>query len=187
MIYYLYKIINNNSNSTYYGITNNTKNRWRSHKYSCNKGIKTPLYDAMRSYGFDAFTMETVACFLDKESACLAEIESIDDNRKSSIRCYNLHDGGTIGYSMKENPRYDDWKNKLVEKRAGRKPALGMKHSDENKKYFKEVSDKYWKTQNTYPVDIIATLTFKEASEQYGISRTHYYRLRVRFGSYDSR
>jgi predicted DNA-binding protein (UPF0251 family) len=52
-----------------------------------------------------------------------------------------------------------------------------MTHSEENKRLFSEVSKAYWDTQQTYKIDDVCTLSFRQAHEQYGISKTHYYRL----------
>lgn len=73
-----------------------------------------------------------------------------------------------------------EWKSKLSEKRKGRKPALGMQHTDENRALFQKLSREYWSTQHTYCWDDIKDLSFREANEKYGISKTHYYRLRKR-------
>ena len=81
---------------------------------------------------------------------------------------------------------------KLKEQRKGRTPALGMKHTDESKKISSEVSNKYWDTQDTFArnpekVEAILQLSHKEAKLQFGISTTHYYRLKKRFASNDSK
>jgi hypothetical protein len=66
----------------------------------------------------------------------------------------------------------------LSQARQGRTPALGMKHSDENKRYFSECSKR---REPKYPKQV-TEIPFKEASEKYGISKTHYYRLLKRAG-----
>ena len=53
-----------------------------------------------------------------------------------------------------------------------------MKHTEENKKLFSEVSNKYWDEHRLYTVEqIVSAGSFKKAQELYGISKTHYYRL----------
>jgi hypothetical protein len=70
----------------------------------------------------------------------------------------------------------------LKEKRKGRKPALGMKHTEDNKKKFGEFGKMRWDIYGRYPDDVI-NYSFNEAKEKYGISKTHYYRLRKLGGS----
>jgi hypothetical protein len=53
-----------------------------------------------------------------------------------------------------------------------------MKHSEENKKLFSEVSNKYWNSQDTYNSNEILKYGFTKANKIFGISKTHYYRLR---------
>lgn len=145
------------------------------------KGCKTPLYDAVRSYGWDAFALEvldegTVEEIAEKEIALIA----------SDPDCYNLHLGGSIGFDnrLKGPEATAVWRERMRVARVGRKPALGMRHSAENKKLFSEVSNKYWADKFKY--DSIADEIFKhgqvEAKRLYGISKTHYHRMRKRLG-----
>ena len=78
-----------------------------------------------------------------------------------------------------------NWKKKLSKSRKGRKPALGMKHSKENKILFSKISNEYWGTQITYKWEDFKHLSHKEAKKQFGISTTHYYRLKKRFETND--
>ena len=91
--------------------------------------------------------------------------------------------------NAKGTQAHSEWKTKIREARKGRTPALGMKHTEENKKLFKQVSLDYWSTQNTYDKNAkeILQLSHKEAKEQFGISTTHYYRLKKRFATNDSK
>ena len=83
-------------------------------------------------------------------------------------------EGGKPSFRVKD---IKSWKKKLRKARKGRKPSLGMKHSDENKKLFSKVSTEYWKSQKTYDVEQVRKLSFKEANLKLGISKTHYYRI----------
>lgn len=174
---------------------------------------KTYLYNAMRKHDISNFSFEIVASFSNKEECELYEIAKISYMRSEGIPNYNLHDGGTLGYNMQNSPKYEEWKqklsanaianspdiearkvwiNKLKEQRKGRTPALGMKHTNEAKEYASEVSNKYWDTQNTFARDpkkvaAILALSHKEAKLQFGISTTHYYRLKKRFTSNDGK
>lgn len=185
-MYYLYEIRNSKSNTKYFGITNNIANRWRSHKSCANSGRKTPLYDAMRSYGIDCFSIHELDSFLTREEACLSEIIEIDNARINKYRLYNLADGGDGGHTVTCPVKKEEWKAKLKKARAGRKPAKGMKHTKENKELFSKVSKEYWDSQETYDPQEVVKLSFKQAKEVYGISKTHYYRLRKRVAINDS-
>lgn len=181
----VYKVTNKISKKCYYGITENLYNRKANHKNRSKKenrnkrGGKTPFYDAIRKYGWENFNWEIIFEGSKKECSSL-EIKLI----KRDINCYNLHEGGSIGFSMKNKTteEFNEWKNKLKKARKGKKPALGMSHSEENKKLFKKCSDKYWSTQKTYnSVEILnygkihgMTKTLKK----YGISKTHYYKFK---------
>ncbi len=173
----------------------------------------TYLYNAMRKHGIDSFSFQITATFNCKKECELYEIAKIKQMRTDAIPNYNLHDGGTLGYDMRSSSRYAEWKkalkenaignsknaetkeawlNKLKEQRKGRTPALGMKHTDEAKQLASEVSNKYWDSQDTITRDpekvtAILALSHKEAKAQFGISTTHYYRLKKRFTSNDSK
>lgn len=167
---YLYQIRNLVSGRKYYGITSNYKQRWHSHRQMRSK---TPLYDAMRSYGKDNFVMEVIEEG-DPEYIAQQEIFWI----ASDPNCYNLHQGGHIGFDIrtKDAESVEQWKSKLRTARAGRTPAKGMKHSAETKRICGESSKARWDEKGRYPSDV-TSLNFKEAKEKYGISKTHYYRL----------
>lgn len=177
----VYKAVNTISGSTYYGISKNFKKRKSSHRKNskeCNKGkrgCKTPFYDAVRSYGWNKF--EWFILF----EGDVKECEEMEINLiASDNNCYNLHKGGHTGYDVttKSKEEVEQWKNKLKEARKGRTPAKGMQHTEENKKLFKEMSIMYWNSVKTYDWCEIKHLTHKEAKEQFGISTTHYYRLK---------
>ena len=177
-MYTLYKIVNTASGTVYYGITKNLRARWSAHRNSAKRGLKSPVYDAMRSYGIDKFEIEVIEDNLTRQEACDKEVELIAD---PTVKKYNLHCGGDIGFSMRTKAPevYEEWKSKLRKARKGRKPAAGMKHSEENKELFRKVSREYWDTQQTYSKEVLS-LPFCQANRKYGISRTHYYRLRKR-------
>jgi group I intron endonuclease len=174
-MYKLYKITNKINGKRYFGITKTSlKQRWNMHRYSSKTG-KHYLACAMRSYGIENFHIELIQEFESEEECCLAEQEAI----KQNSGLYNLAVGGQTGFSMrrKSPEEFSLWVESLKRARAGRTPALGMKHSDENKKLFGEFGKLRWEIYGRYPDDV-TRLSFKEAHETYGISKTHYYRLR---------
>ena len=173
---YLYKISNSVSESIYIGITKNKINdRWSSHKNAAKRGVKTPLYDSMRAKGFECFQIEIVQEFSKYEDLLKAEYNLIKKLKDQSFKLYNLLDGGISHFNIKDK---EAWKQKLKKARAGRKPFLGMKHTEDNKQLFKEVSNKYWSTQKTYSHEDIKNLSLTDAIKTTGISKTHYYRLK---------
>ena len=175
---FVYKIINSINGKEYIGITKNISTRWNAHVHS-SKTKNTPLYTAMRKYGSDKFYMHVICICPDWEYACMVEIKLIE----LSYNLYNLAGGGDGGFVVPESKKAE-WKEKIKSARRGRTPAKGMKHTEENKKLFAEISNKYWATQYTYNAEEILKYSFKEAKELFGISRTHYYRLK-RNMSYD--
>lgn len=172
---YLYKITNKISGTVYFGITNNMRQRWYVHKHCYRSGYKTPLYDAMRSYGIDNFLIEVIEEAEDKEYIANREIEMIANTPKT----YNLHRGGHIGFDIRTKGESEaaEWIAKLTKARQGKKPALGMKHSEENKKLFGEYGKLRWDIYGRYPKEVL-DYGFAEANKKFGISKTHYYRLR---------
>lgn len=171
---YLYEIRNTESNSVYVGITRNSlEQRFRSHKHSAKCSKKTPLYDAIRSKGFDKFSINLVKEYQTEEELLQAEKDLIKHHREFS-GCYNVLDGGEAYFPIKD---WEAHKQKLRIARQGRKPALGMSHTEENKKKFSEFGKMRWDMYGRYPKDIISH-SFLEANKLFGISKTHFYRLR---------
>lgn len=178
-MFYLYFILNTVSGTGYFGITNKSvRRRLLEHHYSASNNKKTKLYDAIRSYGIEAFAIYTVCESDTRDAIEWAEKEAIRLSGVKGLRLYNMTSGGDGGFVVPES-KITEWKAKLSLARQGRKPALGMKHTEENKKLFSEVSRKYWEENRVYDPAIIAGFTsFKEANKQTGISKTHYYRIK---------
>lgn len=57
-----------------------------------------------------------------------------------------------------------------------------MKHTEENRLLFSKVSKEYWDSQETYNWEEIKKYSHKEAKKIFGISTTHYYRLKKQNG-----
>lgn len=172
----LYRITNKVSGTVYFGITNNLKQRKASHKYCAKKGMKSPLYCAIRAYGWENFKFDVICEFEDREKCCKCEIILIEYYQGKT---YNLHEGGGNGFSIltKSPEEIEEWRCKLKEKRAGRQPALGMHHTEENKTLFGEYGKLRWDIYGRYP-DEVLDFGFTESNKRFGISKTHYYRLR---------
>lgn len=175
-MYKLYHIINQINNHYYVGVTKNSlQRRFNSHKYAAKINTKSKFYDAVRRYGIDNFKIVLVSEFTEREECYLAEIEAIKQARLCGDIIYNLCDGGQGGFVVRD---IEAWKERMRKARVGKKPALGMKHTEENRKIFSIASKKRWANSYIYPREEIIKLTLKEAQVRFGISQTHYYRLR---------
>lgn len=171
----LYKITNTKSNTIYIGVTKNRiMQRFSSHKNAAMRGVKSALYDAMRSYGVEFFVIELVNTFDSEDSMLVAEEKLILFNKENNIKSYNIKNGGSKVFGIRDK---ESWITKLKEKRIGRKPAKGMKHNEDNKKLFSDYGKLRWDIHGRYP-DNVVTYSFKDAHRLFGISKTHYYRLR---------
>lgn len=172
---YLYEIRNKINSAVYVGITRSSlKQRWRGHLYSARSNKKSILYDAMRSIGEEHFYILEIKSFDTEADLLQSEKDLIKYHREFSEKCYNILDGGESYFPIYD---WETHKAKLRIARAGRKPALGMKHTEENKKAFGEFGKLRWDLYGRYPDDVV-NYSFKEASAKFGISKTHYYRLR---------
>lgn len=171
-MYKVYKITNKVNNKYYIGMTNQKlEKRFSQHKQNAKKGKVTYLYNAIRKYGSDNFIIELLSEYNSKEDCCKAEINFISENKNG----YNLALGGEGGFVVQD---IGSWKDKLKEARKGKTPALGLKHSEETKEKCAKASKEYWDSQDTYDWENIKNYSYKEAKEKFGISTTHYYRLK---------
>jgi hypothetical protein len=95
-------------------------------------------------------------------------------------KIYNLAIGGQTGFSMRRKTLEEQalWKENLCIGRQGLKPALGMKHTEANKARFSEFGKQRWDLYGRYPQEVL-DLGFSKSNRKYGISKTHYYRMRL--------
>lgn len=177
-MYYLYYIVSEKTNFIYIGITYNLKYRWANHKCSAKRNVKSPLYDCMRKHGINNFLMVLVNEYQTREEAQQAEIKEIKLAREKQWKILNVADGGEGGYVIPEDKK-SEWVTKLRVARKGKTPALGMKHTEENKKFFSECNKR---KVLRYPT-LDFSLGFTKNHKLYGISKTHYYRLLKRIKS----
>lgn len=173
----------------YVGLTKKSiEKRFKEHVREAkgNKFQKRHFYNAMRAFGDDCFYPVLIKNHLTREGAEELEKELINKHKSErTYRCLNMAPGGFGGFSMKSasESHRKEWIEKLKRARVGQKPALGMKHTVDNRRLFSEVSRKYWDVQDTYidKAEDILKLNHKDAKEVYGISTTHYYRLRKKW------
>lgn len=169
----VYRATNNINGKSYIGLTKGSlSSRKATHLHAVRKGSGTYFHNAIRKYGVDSFTWKVAAyCSSEQE---MRNIETSLISYYKSFGCYNLAPGGCGGYVVPDEKK-DEWKGKLRAARKGRKPALGMKHSEENKAFFAECNNR---KQPAYPGLDAVNSTFKDAHVETGISKTHFYRLR---------
>jgi len=173
-MYKVYYLVSYSTDKYYIGMTKSKlQTRLNQHRNSVRQEKKTPLYNCMRKY--DDFIIVLVGEYTSHKDCCDKERELISDARDKGYAILNLADGGEGGFTITD---IDSWKEKLKIKRQGGKPAMGMKHTEENKELFSKVSKKYWDTQDTYNPIEVTSVSFKKAKEKYGISKTHYHRLK---------
>lgn len=178
-MFYIYCIVNSISGSMYIGQTSSSIDR-RYYEHTYNAYVlekKNKLYDAMRKYNKETFYVVELEAVTTKSEANNLEILYIEQCQDIGINLYNMTKGGEGGFVVPDE-KLIEWKQKLSKSRQGRKPALGMKHTEENKQLFSEVSKKYWDEHRKYTTEqIVEAGSFKAANTLYGISKTHYYRL----------
>lgn len=168
---YLYIIRSDNSSKFYIGITNNPSRRIATHKHAA-KHKRTRLYDWIKKH--KDWELVIVNEYSSREEAKNDEIFWISFGSKNGWPLLNLAKGGEGGFVVTD---IEDWKSKLRAARKGRTPALGMKHNQATKEFCSKKSREYWDSQETYDISV-TTIPFKDARKRYGISKTHYYRLK---------
>ena len=125
----IYIITNLINGKQYVGQTINFKERKRNHLKTKNK--KTHLYKAFKLYGLNNFKFEEfISVISNTKNLYSLEMEIIQKLNTYGGNAYNETFGGegTIGYRPTPNAI-----KKLKEARVGRKPSLGMIHSEETK------------------------------------------------------
>lgn len=93
----IYKITNKINNKLYIGLTTMTiKERWSCHKAESRAGNNTILYNSMRKYGEDNFTIEQIDQANSQIELEEKEIYYIDYYKSISPKGYNLTYGGIV-------------------------------------------------------------------------------------------
>ena len=171
-MYKLYYIVSYETDSYYIGMTKNKLfTRLINHKSACKRQVHNKLYNVMRKYGVDNFFMVLHSEYETKEECCKAEISAIKLARDSGHSILNISDGGEGGFNVVD---VDSWIAKLKLARIGGKPFLGCLHTQETKNLCTIAGKKNKK----YDTAIASKFSYKEAHKLYGISKTHYYRLK---------
>lgn len=171
--YSVYKIVNLVNNKTYIGMTStNILTRFGRHWFQAKQKKGFAIHNAMSKHGIKNFIIGALEEFESKEEARQFEIEMISKTKGSNS--YNIKDGGEGGLHVRDK---ETWKRNMARARLGKTPFKGFKHSKEAKQKSSEASKKYWDSVYTYPKEVV-NMRYKDAYKLYGISRTHYYRLK---------
>lgn len=177
-MYTLYIITNTQSGTVYFGITKRpVSQRWSNHKHCALVLMKkTKMACAIRKYGVESFTTETLHVYDSQEECGKAEQDCI---AFYPGKTYNLAAGGQTGFDIrKKGPEaFEAWKERMRVNRVGKTPFKGKTHSEASRKVMGACSTKRWDRVGRYPSDI-TDLPFMEAHAKHGISRTHYYRIK---------
>lgn len=97
---FIYKISSTVTDKVYIGLTTTSvHSRWQGHMYTLNTGDKKPLYNAMRKYGVDTFSVECI----DSSATSINELKDLEKMYIKKYDCrapkgYNLTDGGETTY-----------------------------------------------------------------------------------------
>lgn len=101
-VYYVYLITNTVNGKSYVGMTcnvNGVKGRYAAHKSNSIRYVKdSQMYDDMRTFGFDKFTVETLM-ICSKKHAEMYEHKFIQNLKCLEPNGYNKDPGGLSGYS----------------------------------------------------------------------------------------
>lgn len=176
----VYIVENQENGRVYVGQTRRTLEiRKCQHEWAALRGNSmTPFHCAIRKYGAEAFIWHEY--IRTNDLATLDYMERLVIANECPHRLYNVEDGGHTGSS---GPLSEEHKAKMREARKGGRPALGMKHSEAVKEIMAANRKKRWGEDGKFTPQMVAeivTLGFAEAVAKFGISKTHYYRLKRR-------
>lgn len=93
------------------------------------------LKKAVKKYGKENFKFEILHFFNNPTDMFECERRLVTIDLVESDESYNLVVGGSGGFKVLN---VDEWKSKLKESRKGKKPALGLRHSEETRKRISE-------------------------------------------------
>lgn len=132
-MYEIYLIDNTVNNKVYIGVTTiGLHDRWSCHKSCARNGISYPLYDDMRKFGEDKFSIHLIDSADTKELGEMLEIKYVEKFCSIYPNGYNLTEGGFHPKSsiwMTDHDRAIDRGNKI------RKSLSGKPKSDEHRKH----------------------------------------------------
>lgn len=160
-IYSIYTFTNSITGKKYVGYTCDIKTRLKSHKSSLNKGVKTKLYDAIRSYGWNNFNFDVIYQSTDSIHT-LKVMENYFINEYNSYNNgYNMTLGGdgaigTTSWCKGKHPAQLLWDEDRKQKHSkilkdmwddNKKKMLSEKWTDDMKEEQRNKSILAWKSK----------------------------------------
>lgn len=125
---FIYQVLNLVSNKCYIGQSRQKVpiSRWCQHRHQAfvKRSTSSALYDAMRSYGLDAFQF-TIIATVDDDALNQAEADAIKTYNSTVPNGYNIKEGGD------HVPHSEETKRKIGEKSKGRRTNQGKTFSAE--------------------------------------------------------
>ena len=118
---YIYKITNLVNNKIYIGKTKNIEKRWKRHIYLAKTGFKRHLYEAMRKYGIDNFSIEIIDECKDGEEDIREKYWIRKTQSYKNTIGYNKSFGGEGGNTWSLNNHKKETSEKISEKSKGHK------------------------------------------------------------------
>jgi len=141
----VYAYTNKHNEKVYVGKTHDADQRKYLHEYAANvRNEDTYFYNAIRKWGFDAFTDEVLSQHSSDEEAYAAEKVHIAEMRAAGFVLYNTNDGGEgalnpsaetrakIGAANRGKKHTEGWKEDMSARNSGEgNPMYGKKHTPE--------------------------------------------------------
>lgn len=134
--HYIYKLTSP-SGKVYIGRAVHFNKRMLTHKHSAKSGVKRPLYEAIRKYGWDNFTKEIIDSADNNELAYQLELKYIQQYDSTNTG-YNVSlvtkDGGDVWEGRRDTPEYQQLVEVSRKNRTGTGNGMyGKSHTDESK------------------------------------------------------
>lgn len=148
------------------------ESRKKQHMYSARR-TNTKFHAALRKYPEKFWVWHIL-----QDNVVKSRLDSLEKYYIKEIGMPNLYNLTTGGRGAERGPIAEATRDKLKAARVGRKPALGMKHTEATKKLCGQYGKLRWDIYGRYDVDKVLAVGYAEAHRLYKISKTHYYRLR---------
>jgi group I intron endonuclease len=134
--HYIYKLTSP-SGKVYIGRAVHFKKRMMTHKHTAKSGVKRPLYEAIRKYGWESFIKEIIDSAETNEAAYELELRYIIEY-DSANKGYNVNlrtsDGGDNWIGRKDTPEYEALIETSRKNRTGAGNGMfGKSHTEESK------------------------------------------------------
>lgn len=134
--HYIYKLTSP-SGKIYIGRAVHFKKRMNTHKHTAKSGVKRPLYEAIRKYGWENFTKEVIDIAMGDEAAHQLELKYIveyDSVNKGYNVNFKTSDGGDNWEGRKHTPEYQTLVEISRKNRTGAGNGMfGKSHTEESK------------------------------------------------------